>query len=76
MNENIYINLKNTNQWIQKCFDRDLVSIEELLGVIEDLGDELEHWKEKYEDLEQDLQDNYKPISHFEEYGISESDFH
>lgn len=76
MNEDIYINLKNTNQWIQKYFDRDLVSIEELLGAIEDLGDEIEHWKEKYEDLEQDLQDNYKPISHFEEYGISESDFH
>ena len=32
--------------------------------------------EEQLEDLKQDIKDNYKPISHWEEYGISEEDFH
>ena len=74
--DDIYVDMRTQNRWIQKYFDKDLVSVDELLGTIEDLGDEIEHWKEKYEDLEQNLQDNYKPISHWEQYGISEGDFH
>ena len=43
---------------------------------VEDLLGELDHQKEKYEDLEQDLQDNYEPISPYKMYGISEDVFH
>ena len=52
------------------------IDSEVLLDIIQDLMCELDNAKEKYEDLKQDLEDNYKPISHYEEYGISESDFH
>lgn len=46
-----------------------------LLDIIQDLICELDNEIEKYEELKKDLEDNYKPISHWEEYGISESDF-
>jgi len=31
--------------------------------------------QERYDDLEQDIQENYKPISKYDFYGVSESDF-
>ena len=43
--------------------------LEELLGMIYDL-------EEKYEDYKEYVHDNYKPIDNYELYGISEKDFH
>lgn len=56
--------------------NKDIISVEELLGVIEDLYFEKEHLEEELQDLKQDIEDNYKPISPYEMYGISERDFH
>ena len=73
--DEVYIDMRNENKWIRKYFDKDWVSIEELLDTIEDLDSEIEHWKEKYEDLERDLEDNYEPIPYSKQVGVSDKDF-
>ena len=49
--DEVYIDMRKENEWIRKYFNGDLVSIEELIGCIENLDGEIEHWKEKYEEL-------------------------
>lgn len=72
--DNVYIKTENLNSWVSKYFkNKDLVSIEDLISLIEDLADEAEHWKEKFEDLEEDLRENYKPIPI--DLGLSDRDF-
>lgn len=39
-----------------------------MISIIEDLMYEIDRLQEKYEDLEQDLEDNYKPITKEEMY--------
>lgn len=73
--DEVYIDIRKENAWIRKYFNTDFVSIETLLATIEDLDDEIEHWKEKYEDLEEDLRDNYRPIPYAEQVGVSDRDF-
>ena len=73
--DEVYIDMRKENAWIRKYFNSDLVSIEELLATIEDLDGEIEHWKEKYQDLEEDLRENYKPIPYAEQVCVSDSDF-
>ena len=46
-----------------------------VIEIIEDLLLEIDRLQEKYEDLEQDLEENYKPIPASEQYGISDRDF-
>lgn len=68
--EDIYIDIRTQNKWIQKYFDTDFVSISQLLSCIEDLDTEIEIAKEKYEDLERDIEENYKWV------GSGEPDWH
>lgn len=56
--------------------DKDLVSVEDLLGIIEDLLFECEHLKEVIEDMKNDMDSNYKRISDRELYCISDRDFY
>ncbi len=42
--------------------DMYLVTSESVISMFEDLFAEIDSWKEKYEELKQDVQDNYKPI--------------
>lgn len=51
------------------------LTLEELLGLCEDLYCEVERLQEKLDDLEEDLQENYIPKSKAEQYGINDSDF-
>ena len=51
------------------------MTLEELLDLCEDLYNEIDRLTEKIDDLEQDIQDNYKHIDKMEQYGISNSDF-
>ena len=51
------------------------IPIENLMAAIEDLLIELDKAEEKYNDLEEQLRENYRPISVAEQYGISERDF-
>lgn len=56
--------------------DKDLLSIEDLLGIIQDLYYENERLKEEFEDYKRQVEDNYEPISPYKMYGISERDFY
>ena len=73
--DEVFIDIRKENRWIRKYFDTDYVSIEQLLATIEDLDGEVENWKEKYQDLEEDLRENYKPIPYSEQVGVSDRDF-
>lgn len=74
--DNVFIKKEELNKWVAKYFEsQDLISVEDLISVIEDLDTELEDWKSKYEDLENDLEDNYKPISKADQYDIHDGDF-
>lgn len=53
----------------------DFISYLAVESIIEDLLIELDTLQEKYNDLEQDIEDNYRPIPVSEQYGISERDF-
>jgi len=79
--DNIYINkqdlfnYKATYELFNKLFKSDLISVDELISVIEDQAGEIDELQEKLDDLEQDIEENYKPISKYEFYGVSERDF-
>lgn len=55
--------------------DHTYIKVEELLGWIENLNYELEHTQEMLEDMTNDVESNYRHISHWEQSGMSERDF-
>ena len=74
--DEVYVNIYNEGSWIKKHFnDKDLVTISEMLGVIEDLDSEVERLKEQIEDREQEIKDNYRRIPVEEQVGVRERDF-
>lgn len=73
--EEVYINVKGLNS-VSKYFSKDLVSVGELVALIEDLDCDIEVLNEQIKDIKQDIEDNYKPISHWEEYGLNPNDYH
>ena len=74
--EEIYIDIRNWNRWLKDRFPKkDFISLEEFISDYEDLIDDKEHLEEELNELKQDIEDNYKPISKAEQYGISDRDF-
>lgn len=67
------INMKNYN--LESFKEKDIYSWEEIISIIEDLECELHIKEEKIEELENDLESNYKKISLSEQYDISDRDF-
>lgn len=57
-------------------FKGNFLPSESITSIFEDLICEIDRLEEKYEDLEQDLEDNYRPIPLSEQYGISDRDFY
>lgn len=62
---------------IEKTFGKDRYDIkgnfipgDAMIDLVEDLFCENTGLEEKYEDLESDMRDNYKPISKAEQYGV------
>lgn len=55
---------------------KDLVSLGDILGYMEDLLYENDRLEERIRDLENDIEYNYKAIDPYYEYGVSERDFH
>lgn len=55
----------------------DIVSIDELCGLVEELDYEIERLEEKIRDMQDDIEQYYEPkkFNPYEEYGISERDF-
>lgn len=81
--DNVYIKkedlyqYKGTYEVFNRLFkNKDLISIDDLISCIEDLDSEVEDWKIKYEELQNDLEDNYRPISQAEQYEVSDRDFY
>lgn len=72
----IYINIKDMNEcyfkrYLQEQFKKDIVSIDEILGLLEDLKGDYDSLEEKFEDFKQDVEDNYKPVSYEEQIGYN-----
>ena len=55
---------------------KDIYEWEEILGIIEEMEDEIVSLNEKISDMEDDIRDNYKPIPLSEMYGVSDRDFY
>lgn len=55
------INMKEYN--LNSFQGKDLYTWEEIVGKFEDLEAEVEEWKEKYEDLENDKESNYRRLT-------------
>lgn len=53
----------------------DLIPHESIIPLIKDLLIEIDRLEEKYEDLEKDMEENYRRIPVAEQYGVSDSDF-
>ena len=73
--ENIFIKTDESLILNQLYKDKDKVPLSEILDLLEDLQTENEKLKEQLEDLNNDLEENYKPIPLSEQYGISDRDF-
>ena len=65
--DEVFIDIRKENKWIQKYFTTDFVTIDNLLGVIQDLDSEVDYWKNMYyEELdghimqEEDAYDRWK----------------
>ena len=72
--EQVFIRKDDLNKWIAKyCPDnKDLISIEDLLSIIEDLDDEVSRLEEEIRDLE----NQEEPIrDYYDYYGVSRNDF-
>ena len=52
-----------------------VLTLEELISLCEDLYCEVNRLTEIIDVLNQDIEDNYKPIDILEQYGINNSDF-
>lgn len=78
--EEVYINIKDLNEcflkkYLDKKFKKDLISIDELLTLTEDLISDVEELEDKVRDLEQDIEENYRPIPYSEQVEVYDSDF-
>ena len=73
---NVYIKKEELNEWLRKYFNGDLISINDMISVMEDLDGEIDRLKEKIEEIEQDKEDNYRPLHNSELYGVKDSDFY
>lgn len=65
--KNIYVNTCES-LWLQKIFEKDIVSLEEILDKFDELAINNDILQEELDDLKQDLHDNYKPIKPEEQY--------
>lgn len=64
-------NITNTDYEYKYGF----IPAENTISLIEDLMCEIDRLNEKVEDIEQDIESNYKPISTSEQVGIIDKDF-
>lgn len=67
--EKILVDIREESEQIKRIFEnKDLISIEDLLSKIEELDDDKGYLEDKIKDMEQDIEDNYKPISKLEQF--------
>lgn len=58
--EDIYVDIRNANDWIKKYFNSDFVSVDQLISCIEDLDSEVEVLKEQIEEYEKTEEERYE----------------
>ena len=82
INQDVYERIcKITFTDYEALYDKDpdvetvIVFEEAINSMLEDLICEIDRLEEKYEDLQQDLQDNYKRIPASEQVGVTDRDF-
>ena len=75
MNE-VYLKVDELG-WVSDYYfkNKDIITIEELVGALEDAICEKERIEEKYKDYKQNVEDNYRRIPESEMYGVYDSDF-
>lgn len=73
--ENILIKCEGRNFVKDKAVCDRIMTLEEVLDLCEELYSEVDRLTEVIQDLEQDIEDNYKPIDKVEQYGINNNDF-
>jgi hypothetical protein len=56
-------------------FNGDYSNVEKLISIIDDLLIEVKKAQEKLNELENDLNENYRPVSVAEQVGINDKDF-
>ena len=54
----------------------NFIPVNSYMSIIEDLMSEIEMLEEKYNQLERELEENYRPISYGELVGVRDSDFY
>lgn len=54
----------------------DFIPVEKMMAAIEDLLIEIDRLEEEKKYREQEIEDNYKPISYAEQVGYNERDFY
>lgn len=59
--KDVYVNIKGYS--FEKKFSKDLVSLDDILNVLEDLFFDCESLEEKIEDMENDINDNFQRVS-------------
>lgn len=77
--ENLKLDIRTFENDIKERFEnKDLITLEELISDYVEVLGELKQKQEEYDKLERDLMNNYTRIETdpYEEYGVSESDFH
>lgn len=60
-----------TKHYLLKEFNKEIITEDEIISLIEELIEEKEEIEEKYNDLQNDLENNYKPISYEEQIGYN-----
>ena len=61
--------VKVKGQWFESLFDKDWVSVEEIIEKLELAIDERDYYKQKLEDFKKDVEDNYIPLTFREQIG-------
>lgn len=61
--------VKVKGQWFENLFDKDWVSVEEIIEKLELAIDERDYYKQKLEDFKKDVEDNYRPLTLREQIG-------
>lgn len=61
--------VKVKGQWFESLFDKDWVSIEEIIEKLELAIDERDYYKQELEDFKKDVEDNYRPLTLREQIG-------
>ena len=61
--------VKVKGQLFESLFDKDWVSVEEIIEKLELAIDERDYYKQELEDFKQDVEDNYRPLTLREQIG-------